>query len=92
MTRSPIRSMFAAACPSAPNPSMYRSPSAHADEIGLMFEDPSGLTVAISATGVPKYNTGRSTLRVVLNSLLSPVDASGLTEVWLPSVMGRPLT
>ncbi len=29
-----------------------------------MFEDPSGFTVVINATGVPKYSTGSSTRRV----------------------------
>ena len=54
MTHSPVRIRFSEVCPIVPRPSMQLQPSHHAEDMGARFGEPSGLSVLMRATGVPK--------------------------------------
>ena len=65
MTHSAVRIRFSDVCDICPKPSMQVHPNHQVEDIGARLGLLSGLSVLISATGVPKYEIFGSTVRCI---------------------------
>ncbi len=61
-------------CDDVPSPSIQRFPIQKAEDIGPMFEVPSGFKVVMRTTGVPQYRTAGLMVECVIVGGLDVVD------------------